>query len=600
MRSYFDKEPDIDTDIVMVNVDDYAKKQSQYDLWPYDYYAASIEKINAGKPSSLGIDIFFTLSVDTIGWKRLLTAVENSYVSINPYLIEFGDDNKPLVMSDHKEILAQLKYEELPQIEHGLARHAINIRYQTKRKFMDASAGLGIVNIEEDGDGVLRRLPIIAEVNGRLAPHFYLRLLCEHLSYKIDNIEVVSKHKLILHDIPIGDVVKDIEIPLDGKGNVLINYISYDKIEKLSLSGKFKSVSAWDLINSVQPIDFENKAVIFGDTSVPAKDYSITPIDQRMFNPLIYVIAMSNILNEEFITPARDYTTLLLVIGLLSLLMVLASNLDVLRFAFISTGLLIGYIAFNFSAFIYWGKLIPILSVILPIMTAFGYMLIYLIYQSQVTMGVLEGSLQSYLSPHLMDKIKNDPDMLKLGGERKRISVLFSDIAGFTSFTDKADPAEVQDVLEEYFSEMTSIVFANKGIVDKYMGDGIMAFFENPPDGVTSAQAAIKSAVAMQEKAAELDEKYKVQNRFPFSVYVGIATGYAKVGNIGPPEKVDYTVIGSVVNKASRLDSAGNAGDILMDEDTYFFVKDDYDIEDFGSHELKGFEKKVQIFKLTI
>ena len=247
---------------------------------------------------------------------------------------------------------------------------------------------------------------------------------------------------------------------------------------------------------------------------------------------------------------------------------------------------------------IYLGKLIPILSVILPVITAFGYMLIYLVYQSQVTMGILEGSLKSYLSPHLMDKIKNDPDILKLGGERKRISVLFSDIAGFTSFTDKADPAEVQDVLEEYFSVMTSIVFANKGIVDKYLGDGIMAFFENPPDGVTSAQAAIKSAVAMQEKAGELDEKYKVQNRFPFSVYVGIATGYAKVGNIGPPEKVDYTVIGSVVNKASRLDGPGEPGDILMDEDTYFFVKDDYDIEDFGSHELKGFEKPVQIFKL--
>ena len=189
--------------------------------------------------------------------------------------------------------------------------------------------------------------------------------------------------------------------------------------------------------------------------------------------------------------------------------------------------------------------------------------------------------------------------MLKLGGERKRISVLFSDIAGFTSFTDQADPAEVQDVVGEYFSVMTSIVFANKGIVDKYLGDGIMAFFENPPDGVTSAQTAVKSAVEMQEKAAELDGKYKDQNRFPFSVYVGIATGYAKVGNIGPPEKVDYTVIGSVVNRASRLDSAGTAGDILMDQDTYFFVKDDYEIEDFGSHELKGFEKLVQIYRLN-
>jgi adenylate cyclase len=225
-------------------------------------------------------------------------------------------------------------------------------------------------------------------------------------------------------------------------------------------------------------------------------------------------------------------------------------------------------------------------------------MLIYLVYQSQVTMGVLEGSLQSYLSPHLMDKIKNDPDMLKLGGERKRISVLFSDIAGFTSFTDKADPAEVQAVLEEYFSEMTSIVFANKGIVDKYMGDGIMAFFENPPEGVVSAQSAVKAAREMQNTAAMLDEKYKGQNRFPFSVYVGIATGYAKVGNIGPPEKVDYTVIGSVVNKASRLDGPGDAGDILMDEDTYFFVKEDYEIDDFGAHHLKGFEKPVQIYRL--
>ena len=145
---------------------------------------------------------------------------------------------------------------------------------------------------------------------------------------------------------------------------------------------------------------------------------------------------------------------------------------------------------------------------------------------------------------------------------------------------------------------MTSIVFDQKGIVDKYYGDGIMAFFENPEDGITSAQAAVKSAVEMQEKAVELDKKYKDQKRFPFSIYVGIATGYAKVGNIGPPEKVDYTVIGSVVNRAARLDSAGTSGDILIDEDTYFFVKDDFEIEDFGEHSLKGFEKPVKIYRL--
>lgn len=583
----------------MVNLDDYSKNQSSYDLWPYKYYAETIEKINAGEPSSLGIDIFFTLSVDTVDWKRLLTAVENSFVAVNPYLVEYGSEDELLVVNDHLEILKQLGYEGLPQIEQGLAPHASDIQYKTKRKFMDASAGLGIINIEEDEDGVLRRLPIISEVSGMLAPHFYLRLICEHFGYAIENIEVLGKHKIILHNFPVGGENKNLEIPLDGSGNMLVNYISFDKIDKLSLSGKFYSVSAWDIRQSKQPVNFKNKSVIFGDTSVPARDHSITPIDSRMFNSLIYAIAMSNILNEEFITPSADSTSFILLVLLLILLMVLAVKLDVFKFGLLSAGILVLFIAINSIMFVYYGIHMPVLNVLLPLIASTGYLMIHCVYDSQVKMGVLEGSLQSYLSPHLMEKLKNDPgDMMKPGGVRKRITVLFSDIAGFTSFTDQADPAEVQDVLEEYFSEMTSIVFANKGIVDKYMGDGIMVFFENPPDGVTSAQAAIKSAVAMQGKAGELDNKYQGQNRFPFSVYVGIATGYAKVGNIGPPEKVDYTVIGSVVNKASRLDGPGEPGDILMDEDTYFFVKDDYDIEDFGSHELKGFEKPVQIFKL--
>ena len=93
LRSYLANEPDLDPNIIMVNLDDYAKKQSEYDLWPYPYYAETIEKINAGGPTSLGIDIFFTISVDTSGWQRLLTAIDNSFVSVNPYMVEFGDKN---------------------------------------------------------------------------------------------------------------------------------------------------------------------------------------------------------------------------------------------------------------------------------------------------------------------------------------------------------------------------------------------------------------------------------------------------------------------------------------------------------------------------
>jgi len=597
LRNYFNQNPTMHENIVMVNIDDYSKVNSGYELWPYSYYARVVEKINGGDPTSLGIDIMFTLTIDTTGWPQLLEAMENSYVTVNPYMVQFGHEEEPLAVQDHSHILGELSYDDLPAVDPGYIKHIVDIPYVTEQPFAEAGA-LGFINIEPDSDGILRRLPIVAEINGLLVPHFFLRLICEHLEYPPENIEVVDHSKLILKNFPLEDNSRDVEVPLDGNGNMLINYMSFRDIGNLIKKGSFSSFSAWDIMQSSRPPALEGKSVIFGDHSAVEKDFSNTPLDNPVANPLIFAIAMSNILNEEFIQPGTAFTTLLTLLILSALLIMLSLRLDVFSFGLTITCILILTIVYNFLLFFYGGEIQSLLTILLPLSACSSFILIYRIYESQVTMGVLEGSLKSYLSPHLMDKIKNDPDMLKLGGERKRISVLFSDIAGFTSFTDKADPAEVQEVLEEYFSEMTSIVFANHGIVDKYMGDGIMAFFENPKGGVISAQSAVKAASEMQNKAAELDEKYKDQNRFPFSVYVGIATGYAKVGNIGPPEKVDYTVIGSVVNKASRLDGPGDAGDILMDEDTYFFVKDDYEIDDFGAHNLKGFEKPVQIYRL--
>jgi len=594
-----EKEPDISSDIILVALDDHSKVASGHPyLWPYDYYAETVKKITNGKPTSFGMDIIFTNTVDATGWSSLIDELSESYLAVNPYMVKIGDKSNPLEVGIHRDIIKELKMEKLPIAGSQDINHVVDIIYKTHSELQEVSSGLGFANIQPDPDGVLRRLPIVAELDGMLVPHLFLKLLCEHLDYQVGNIELASPHQVILHKFPYADDVISLEIPLDGNGNMLINYMGLDKIQNQRKKGEFYYYSAWELIQYRKALNFQNKTVLFGDHSLAARDSSPTPLDGELHNPLIFCIAMSNIINQSFIKPIAGLSTIYQIIFLVIVLLICATRMKAFEFGLLSIGILILYIGINFVLFINNGLQVQLLNVLIPVLTVASYLLIYSVYHSQVTMGVLEGSLQSYLSPHLMDKIKNDPDMLKLGGERKRITVLFSDIAGFTSFTDQADPAEVQSVLEEYFSEMTSIVFANKGIVDKYMGDGILAFFENPPDGVTSAQAAIKSAVAMQEKAGELDKKYQGQNRFPFSVYVGIATGYAKVGNIGPPEKVDYTVIGSVVNKASRLDGPGDPGDILMDEDTYFFVKDDYEIDDFGSHKLKGFEKLVQIYKL--
>ncbi|MBT7181223.1 MAG: adenylate/guanylate cyclase domain-containing protein, partial [Acidiferrobacteraceae bacterium] len=255
--------------------------------------------------------------------------------------------------------------------------------------------------------------------------------------------------------------------------------------------------------------------------------------------------------------------------------------------------------AVAFGAFAQGGWLLPVLPVLIPLIVMYLFSSMYRYTQLEHYEGVLEGSLKSYLSPRLMDQIRSDPDILKLGGARKRITVMFSDIVNFTAFSDQADPQEIQDVLETYFGDAASVIFAQDGVIDKYMGDGILAFFENDGDDITSASRAVNCALQMQARAQELDQHYRAQNRFPFAIRIGLATGYAKVGNIGPVEKIDYTVIGSVVNLASRLQSAGEPGSVIIDEDTCFFVKTTHTVTSLGAQDLKGFARPVEIFSVS-
>ena len=142
------------------------------------------------------------------------------------------------------------------------------------------------------------------------------------------------------------------------------------------------------------------------------------------------------------------------------------------------------------------------------------------------------------------------------------------------------------------------VIFSEGGIIDKYLGDGILAFFENEGDSISSPIKATHASIKLQREASKLNELYKSQNRFPFIIRIGMATGYAKVGNIGPPEKIDYTIIGSVVNLASRLQGFGTDKEITIDKDTHFFIKDEYKTKSCGENNLKGFDSPQEIFKI--
>jgi adenylate cyclase len=594
-RDMLGKNPEYSDAIFHVNIDNYSKKESGMALWPKEYYASLISKTAESEAEIIAMDIMFVESLDTVGNKAVGNSIMEAGNVITPYMVQFGSSEEHFSWEGMENYQDAFYFDVNPAAMSGSAHHVTELLFVPLIDIVEYSAEMGFVNIEPDIDGVVRRLPVVAEVDGRLALSFFFQALCSFLDYDIENIEVISKSQLVLSQFPsiITGEKKVIKIPLDGHGNLLVNFAG-----PLGIDVYPQAISAWDLLKSERSSDVSGKLVIFSDISTQAGDYSPIPLENLFPRSYLISNAVNTILSEQFI---RDTPGMIssLIIGLFVIVIILMCiKFDTFKFNIGSLCVTVLYVVGVFIFFLVCGLILPLIPVIAPLGGVYLFSSVFKHSHTERHRGILEGSLRSYLSPILMAKVEENPDLLKIGGERKRISVLFSDVVGFTSFCDQADPAEVQEVLERYFKESARIIFSTDGIIDKYLGDGILAFFENPDETITSAERAIQCAIEMQKSAVELDKHYKSQNRFPFAIRVGVSTGYAKVGNIGPVEKVDYTIIGSVVNLSSRLQSFGEPGDIIIDKDTMFFIKDEYEIVALGEQSLKGFANTVKVYKV--
>jgi len=577
--------------IAHVNIDNYSKTESGEPIWEKQTYADLINKIASANSEAIACDIMFVDWAEQSGNETLVQAAISAGNIVSPFLV----DTAP----DAARAPAALALDANPRIKPGVAPAASGVLVTPFDALMEQSAGLGFVNLKPDADGVIRRVPLVIELEGALVPSFFLQAVATQLDYDLEEVEVVDQSRVVLRNFPaLGERGQgDLSLPLDGHGNLMVNYAG-----PLSLAVYPQSYSAWNLLNAGAASDFSGKLVFLADTSTQASQYgdvSPTPVDSIFPRAYIWSNAANMLLTGAWVTLA-PYGLTIVIVALLSALLVLAAwRLATLWFSAAALGILVMYTGFAFGAFAVDGYLLPVLPVLIPLVVLYLFSSVYRYAQLEHYEGVLEGSLQSYLSPRLMNQIRTNPDILKLGGVRKRITVLFSDIVEFTAFSDQADPEEVQDVLETYFADAAKAIFSQDGIIDKYMGDGILTFFENDGDNITSAARAVDCALQMQTRARELDQFYRSQNRSPFAIRVGLATGYAKVGNIGPAEKIDYTVIGSIVNLASRLQGIGEPGSIIIDEDTCFFIRNDHTVTALGLQGLKGFSKPVEVFSIT-
>jgi adenylate cyclase len=210
------------------------------------------------------------------------------------------------------------------------------------------------------------------------------------------------------------------------------------------------------------------------------------------------------------------------------------------------------------------------------------------------------GTLDRYISPQLVDYVLEHLDSINLAGEKRELTIFFSDVRNFTTLTEKSDPAELIALLNEYLAAMTEIVFAHDGIVDKFIGDGILAYWGAFTPGKNHAELAARAALAMMARLEQLNVKWEAEGREQLAIGVGLNTGDVIFGNVGSGKKIEFTVIGDPVNLAARLESLNKEykTSIIISEQTLARLDGIARVRPLGGVKVKGKTVETQIFEL--
>jgi adenylate cyclase len=243
---------------------------------------------------------------------------------------------------------------------------------------------------------------------------------------------------------------------------------------------------------------------------------------------------------------------------------------------------------------------IDVAGPLLTLLTAYGIIVIYRFFTEEREKRWVKAAFGQYVSPKVLEILTEDPSRLKMVGERREMSVFFSDVAGFTSISERMNPDELVVLLNRYLSAMTEVIFEYDGYLNKYMGDGIMAFWNAPVKQTDHAERACRCALQSMRRLRELNEELKSQGIIPLDARIGINSGMMIVGNMGSQQKSDYTVMGDNVNLGSRLEGANKAfgSSIMISELTYEIIQDKFEVRFLDRIRVPGKAKPVKVYEL--
>ncbi len=449
---------------------------------------------------------------------------------------------------------------------------------------------LGNIQHQPDRDGIYRRLHPLVMFDGEPLPSLGIAM---YLAAHPQAETIVTKNTIYIDGK---------EIPVDGDGTALLNYRGPSKtFPYLHASSMiFQEMSIQNgLINSEDVAkDLDNKYVIFGFTASALYDTKTSPTG-KIAGPEINATMLDNLLSQDFIHPISLTWMVFPIVSLTFLSSLCISFLPSFRTHVLSAILFLllpGGLAFAGYRAGYNYMFVPV-QIAVATGTAISIFKAYFIVQNQEKF--IRHSFKHYLSPVVIDQLIHNPDRLKLGGERKELSLFFSDLEGFTKISEGLEPEDLTQLLNEYLTAMTDIILEEEGTVDKFEGDAIIAFWNAPLDIENHAEKAVRTALRCQEKLKELRPYFLEQYGKNLFMRIGINTGVAIVGNIGSSSRFDYSVLGDTVNLAARLEGANKYYGTynMISSSTFEQLSEDFHCRELGRLKVVGRNEPVTVYE---
>ena len=496
------------------------------------------------------------------------------------------------------EFLNYLSFQAYPQIVHpqyGEGKRFEGIEAVGVSPNLPAFAlvakNFGYFNIVPDSDGTVRREPVLIRYQNNYYPSLDMAIALAYANTPLEKVAVVfNPHGL--QQIDLGSQT----LPVDPQGFVSIDYHGP--------AGTFPTYSLADVVQRKLPLHlFRDRIVLIGPTATGIGDMAVTPFQQMSFPGVeVHANFIDNLLEGAFIR--RGLRENFVDLGFLVLFsMVAGVLLSAVRPARATPvvlcllGVFLWLAYYLFEAHRIW---IAVFSPTSTLIVTYAGIISYRSFFEEREKKKVRGAFQQYVPPGLIRQLLERPELLRLGGEEKPLTVMFTDIRGFTALAEGLSPTALVERLNEYFSEMTEVLFQNWGTLDKYIGDSIMAFWGAPYPQTDHALRACRAALQMTEKLQELQTRWAQQGLAQINFGAGINTGPMVVGNMGSSRRFNFTIMGDNVNLASRLESINKqfGTRIIISESTYAEVRQEMLARELDLIRVKGKTKPVRIFEL--